>query len=74
MNTEMSIIRLLGAAQLIVFVASMVSERLLASVGGITCFIVQGLFPGLWRPGAWPRSVCSQSLSCWCSIVVVPLP
>ena len=34
MNTEMSTIRLLGAAQLIVFVASMVSERLLASVVG----------------------------------------
>ena len=34
MNTDMSIIRLLGAAQLIVFVASMVSERLLASVVG----------------------------------------
>lgn len=34
MNIEMSTIRLLGAAQLIVFVASMVSERLLASVVG----------------------------------------
>jgi hypothetical protein len=34
MNTEMSAIRLLGAAQLVVFVASMVSERLLASVVG----------------------------------------
>jgi hypothetical protein len=34
MNTEMSTVRLLGAAQLIVFVASMVSERLLASVVG----------------------------------------
>jgi hypothetical protein len=34
MNTEMSTIRLLGAAQLIVFVASMVSERLLLSVVG----------------------------------------
>ena len=34
MNTETSAITLLGAAQLIVFVASMVSERLLASVVG----------------------------------------
>jgi hypothetical protein len=34
MNTEMSTIRLLGAAQLIVFVASMLSERLLATVVG----------------------------------------
>ena len=34
MTTEMSAIRLLGAAQLIVFVAIMVSERLLASVVG----------------------------------------
>ena len=34
MNTEVGIIRLLGAAQLIVFAASMVSERLLASVVG----------------------------------------
>ncbi len=34
MGTEMSIVRLLGVAQLIVFVASMVSERLLASVVG----------------------------------------
>jgi hypothetical protein len=34
MNTEMSTIRLLGAAQLLVFVASMISERLLASVVG----------------------------------------
>jgi hypothetical protein len=34
MNTEMSTIRLLGVAQLLVFVASMVSERLLASVVG----------------------------------------
>jgi hypothetical protein len=34
MNTEMTTIRLLGAAQLVVFVASMVSERLLASVVG----------------------------------------
>jgi hypothetical protein len=43
MNTEMSTIRLLGAAQLIVFVASMVSERLLASVvgsGGIASILV----------------------------------
>jgi hypothetical protein len=43
MNTEMSTIRLLGAAQLIVFVASMVSERLLASVvgsGGVTSVLV----------------------------------
>jgi hypothetical protein len=34
MNTEMNTIRLLGGAQLAVFVASMVSERLLASVVG----------------------------------------
>jgi hypothetical protein len=34
MNTEINIIRLLGAAQLTVFVASMLSERLLASVVG----------------------------------------
>jgi hypothetical protein len=34
MNSEVSTIRLLGAAQLIVFVASMVSERLLASAIG----------------------------------------
>jgi hypothetical protein len=34
MSTEMTTIRLLGAAQLVVFVASMVSERLLASVVG----------------------------------------
>jgi hypothetical protein len=34
MNTDTSIIRLLGVAQLVVFVASMVSERLLASVVG----------------------------------------
>jgi hypothetical protein len=34
MNTDMSIIRLLGVAQLVVFVASMVSERLLASMVG----------------------------------------
>ncbi len=34
MNAQMSTVRLLGAAQLIVFVASMVSERLLASVVG----------------------------------------
>ena len=34
MNADTSIIRLLGAAQLAVFVASMVSERLLASVVG----------------------------------------
>jgi hypothetical protein len=34
MNTDMRIIRLLGVAQLVVFVASMVSERLLASVVG----------------------------------------
>jgi hypothetical protein len=34
MNTGTSIIRLLGVAQLVVFVASMVSERLLASVVG----------------------------------------
>jgi hypothetical protein len=43
MNTEMNTIRLLGAAQLIVFVASMVSERLLASVvgsGGIASILV----------------------------------
>jgi len=43
MNTEMSTIRLLGAAQLIVFVASMVSERLLVSVvgsGGIASILV----------------------------------
>jgi hypothetical protein len=43
MDTEMSTIRLLGAAQLIVFVASMVSERLLASVvgsGGIASILV----------------------------------
>jgi hypothetical protein len=34
MNTDTSVIRLLGVAQLAVFVASMVSERLLASVVG----------------------------------------
>ena len=34
MNADTSIIRLLGAAQLVVFVASMVSERLLATVVG----------------------------------------
>lgn len=34
MNTEMNTIRLLGAAQLLVFVASMLSERLLMSVVG----------------------------------------
>jgi hypothetical protein len=34
MSTEMTTIRLLGAAQLVVFMASMVSERLLASVVG----------------------------------------
>jgi hypothetical protein len=34
LNTEMSTLRLLGAAQLLVFAASMVSERLLASVVG----------------------------------------
>ena len=34
MNTEMSTIRLLGAAQLLVFIASMLSERLLTSVVG----------------------------------------
>jgi hypothetical protein len=34
MNTEVSAVRLLGVAQLVVFVASMVSERLLASVVG----------------------------------------
>jgi hypothetical protein len=34
MNTEMATIKLLGAAQLVVFVASMASERLLASVVG----------------------------------------
>jgi hypothetical protein len=34
MNADTSIFRLLGAAQLVVFVASMVSERLLASVVG----------------------------------------
>jgi len=34
MNADTSIIRLLGAAQLVVFVASTVSERLLASVVG----------------------------------------
>jgi len=34
MNTDTNIIRLLGVAQLVVFVASMVSERLLASVVG----------------------------------------
>ena len=34
MNTEMATIKLLGAAQLVVFVASMASERLLASVAG----------------------------------------
>ena len=34
MNTGTSVIRLLGIAQLVVFVASMVSERLLASVVG----------------------------------------
>jgi hypothetical protein len=34
MNIDMSTVRLLGAAQLIVFVASMASERLLASVIG----------------------------------------
>jgi hypothetical protein len=34
MNTEMTTIRLLGAAQLVVLAASMVSERLLASVVG----------------------------------------
>jgi hypothetical protein len=34
MNTEMNALRLLGAAQLVVFVTSMVSERLLASVVG----------------------------------------
>jgi hypothetical protein len=34
MNTEISTIRLLGAAQLFVFIASMLSERLLASVIG----------------------------------------
>jgi len=34
MNTDTSIIRLLGATQLVVFVASMVSERLLTSVVG----------------------------------------
>lgn len=43
MNTEMSAIRLLGAAQLFVFVAGMISERLLASVvgsGGIASVLV----------------------------------
>jgi hypothetical protein len=34
MNADMTAVRLLGAAQLIVFVASMLSERLLASVVG----------------------------------------
>jgi hypothetical protein len=34
MNPDMNTIRLLGAAQLIVFVASMLSERLLASIVG----------------------------------------
>ena len=34
MNTEMATIKLLGAAQLVVFVASMASERLLTSVVG----------------------------------------
>ncbi len=34
MNIEMNTVRLLGAAQLCVFVASMVSERLLISVVG----------------------------------------
>jgi hypothetical protein len=43
MNADTSIIRLLGVAQLVVFVASMVSERLLASVvgsGPITAILV----------------------------------
>jgi hypothetical protein len=34
MNTDMNTVRLLGAAQLVVFLASMLSERLLASVVG----------------------------------------
>ena len=34
MNTDMNTVRLLGAAQLIIFVASILSERLLASVVG----------------------------------------
>jgi hypothetical protein len=34
MNPDLSAVRLLGAAQLLVFVASMVSDRLLASVVG----------------------------------------
>jgi hypothetical protein len=43
MNIEVNTIRLLGAAQLIVFIASMLSERLLASVvgsGGISSILV----------------------------------
>ncbi|MDK1046324.1 MAG: hypothetical protein QGM45_11650, partial [Anaerolineales bacterium] len=34
MNTDMNTVRLLGAAQLIIFVASIFSERLLSSVVG----------------------------------------
>ena len=34
MNTDMNTVRLLGAAQLIIFVASIISERLLSSVVG----------------------------------------
>ena len=34
MNTDMNTVRLLGAVQLTIFVASMLSERLLASVVG----------------------------------------
>ena len=51
MNTEMSAIRLLGAAQLIVFGASMVSERLLASVvgSGATASILVNVSKNLTR-------------------------
>ena len=34
MNTDMNTVRLLGAVQLTIFVASMLSERLLASIVG----------------------------------------
>ena len=51
MNTEASTIRLLGAAQLLVFVASMVSERLLASVvgSGATASILVNVSKNLTR-------------------------
>jgi hypothetical protein len=51
MNTDMSTVRLLGIAQLVVFVASMISERLLASVvgSGATTSILLNISKNLTR-------------------------